>query len=136
MNPHEDILCHCDQTEFLPQDGHPLGTPGCASEIKAASRTSALCRLDHGSSPIHSSCHGSARGTCPECGKYVRVVKVAFKNSDGKSLFGMNRPGMAPHKVTGRECSGTGQVPTETAFTPGRTEVEYFAALEREDVAS
>lgn len=126
-----DVLCHCDQTE----DGHPLSTPGCVSEIKPGRYSRDWCSLDHGSEPVHAACHGSARGTCPACGKYGRVAQVKFQTSEGRELFGVRRPGMAPHKTGGQECPGTGQVPAETTYTVGRAEYEYFAARERDGAA-
>jgi hypothetical protein len=126
VNEHDEILCHCDQTDGLPQEGHPLGTPGCSSEIKRALRTSAVCSRCHDYGPFPCSCHGSARGTCPECGKKARVVKVTMRNADGKQIFGVAALGMAPHKMAGRECPGTGRVPTETTYTQGRALTEYL----------
>lgn len=108
------VLCHCDQAE----DGHPLGTPGCASEIKAGRYSQDWCQRDHYGIANCPTCHGPARGTCPECGKASRVVRVTVGLGDlvWRSL------GMAPHRVGGQECPGTGAVPTETTHTPGRAE--------------
>lgn len=128
----EGILCHCDQTEGLPQDGHELGTPGCASEIKPGRYGDDWCSLDHGGSPVHTKCHGSARGTCPECGKKFRVVRIEMRDhANGKVIYGAAAPGMAPHKAAGQECPGTGRVPTETTFTAGRALAEWQAAQAR-----
>ena len=122
------VLCHCDQTQGLPEDGHPLGTPGCSTEIKAGNRgPSARCRKDHSWEQC-SGCNGPARGTCPECGKYGRVVQIKARAGDGKALIGASAPGMAPHKVGGQECPGAGAVPTETTYTPGRALTEWLRA--------
>lgn len=125
----EGVLCHCDQAEGLPADGHPLGTPGCSSEVKRGTYTYDQCSLDHGSEPVHTRCHGSARGTCPECGKKVQVVRVEMReHAGGKVIYGAAAPGMAPHKVGGRDCPGSGRVPTETTFVVGAALVEWMAA--------
>lgn len=132
MNDHlNDVLCHCDQAEV----GHPLNTPGCVSEINPGRYSDGWCSLDHGSEPLHAKCHGSARGTCPECGKYGRVVQVKMRNDLGRELYGPIKPGMAPHRVRGADCPGTGKVPAETTYTVGRAEREYFAAWERDGAA-
>jgi hypothetical protein len=125
----ETLLCHCDQTEFLPQDGHPLGTPGCSSQIKQVTRTNALCQRDHYGIASCPNCHSPARGTCPECGKNARVVRIEMRDqATGRVLYGAATPGMAPHRVGGQECPGTGRVPAETTFTPGHARREYLAS--------
>lgn len=103
-----DVRCHCEVDE----DGHPLGTPGCASVVKVGNRASlGICNKAHadwyGRSSGPCTCHGPARGTCPECDGHVRVVGRPER-----------RPAMARHHVAGRECPGTGRVPVETTYTP------------------
>lgn len=121
----ETLLCHCE----IDDSGHSLGTPGCSSEIKQGRYNDGWCELDHGSEPLHTKCHGSARGTCPECGKKIKVVRIEMRDhANGRLLYGAATPGMAPHKLAGKECPGTGRVPTETTFTPGYALREYLAA--------
>lgn len=128
------VLCHCDQTTELPQDGHPLGTSGCASVVKAGRYGDGWCTRDHGLVGVCNSCHGPARGTCPTCGKSVRVVQIQMRSGDGKVLYGAPSLGMAPHRLTGQDCPGVGAVPTETTYTSGRALAEYLAA--RQDGAA
>ena len=143
------LLCHCDQTGHLPADGHPLGTPGCASEVKAGARENlGWCSRDHYYSVC--SCHGSVYGTCRECGRRVKVVKVetrgtwdVFPRLPGETKAGYDRrrvdkfghagvrgpllqvmPAIAPH----RDCPGAGQPPAETRYAPGRLLAEWVKA--------
>lgn len=121
----EGVLCHCDQA----QDGHALGTPGCSSEVKKGTYTYDQCSLNHGSEPVHTRCHGWARGTCPECGKKFRVVRIEMReHAGGKVIYGAASLGMAPHKAGGQECPGSGRVPTETTFTTGHALTQWQAA--------
>jgi len=146
-----EVLCHCDQTEGLPQDGHPLGTPGCASVVKVSNRApEPVCRRSH--ELANCPCHGSAHGTCPACGKRARVVRIevradleawlarrpgedvcawAKRRKEHKSSRGPllgARPGMAPHRVKGKDCPGEGKVPTETTYHEGNALREYRRA--------
>lgn len=132
MNALEGVLCHCDQTDGLPQDGHELGTPGCLSVIRPGRYGDGWCTKNHYGLTNCPKCHGSAQGTCPECGKQLRVVRIEMRDhAGGKVIYGAAAPGMAPHKSAGQECPGTGRVPTETAFTSGRALYEWQAAQAR-----
>lgn len=148
-----ELLCHCDQTDGLPRDGHPLGAPGCASVVKAGNRApDALCRRDHGAQIGACECQGPVYGTCPTCGKRARVVRIEvradlevwlarrpgedisawarrrkeYKSSRGPVLGAW--PGMAPHRHAGKDCPGGGQVPTETTYREGNALREYRRA--------
>lgn len=137
------LLCHCDQTEHLPDDGHPLGTPGCASQVEKGCYHDGWCAERHEFAPVDHSCHGTVRGTCPTCGKRGRVVRIEFRaGPDGQLRRGLRtgpiieaRAGMAPHRTGGAECPGTGQVPAETTYRPGRLITDWLAAQERDGAA-
>ena len=155
------ILCHCDDDEV----GHEPGADGCAEQaIKASThycRSSTApgkygvtaanfdrtapgwCSRDHYGV---CSCHGSIYGTCRECGRRVKVVKVetrgtwdAFPRLPGETKATYDRrreakfgesgvrgpllqvmPAIAPHRFTDQDCPGAGQPPAQTRYTPGR----------------
>jgi hypothetical protein len=88
-----------------------------------------------------------ARGTCPVCSKNapVKRIQVFAQMERGRWLPPVEnpqrprgnpfevRPGMAPHKVKGVQCAGTGQVPAETRYTPGRELAGYLQLLAEEE---
>lgn len=132
----EGVLCHCPEAG---EDGHPLGTDGCVAEVKKGRYHDDWCELNHEFELPHPKCHGSASGTCPECGKVRRVVAVIVRpdavegttTRPGPSTARMELqrfPGMAPHKSGGVECSGTHRVPVETAYRPGKAFEEWLRA--------
>jgi hypothetical protein len=64
-----------------------------------------------------------ARGTCPDCGKTVRVQRVEVRVTDRPDLHDLHpgvvvaiRPALAAHKVKAGACSGVGKVPAETRY--------------------
>ena len=143
MSADEGLLCHCDDDKA----GHPLGD-GLACPK--------LTRTSVGFPEIHTIgeynhvnlARVDARGTCPVCHKPgVRVKRVQVFSSyhlgrrqepeinprvqRGNALE--IRPGMAPHKIKGVECAGTGQVPAETRYTPGRELAGYLQLLREEE---
>lgn len=136
-----DVLCHCDQTDGLPADGHPLGTPGCASEIKAGSYSRAkVPSYGPGYRPDDRNPWTGARGTCPDCGtaKRIKVRRVRLagqvpgqvprsrKDHQGVSLG--YAPALEAHRTPGRGgdwCPGAGKVPTELIYTSPRAVTDW-----------
>lgn len=157
----EGLLCHCRMNP----DGHePASVLDCeAPEIKERSYSSrsrpGVTAADVGShvsdglyNQPYRMGQSPARGTCPVCQKSVQVRRIGlFAELDrptGRWLPPVQnprvergypleiRPGMAPHKVKGAQCAGTGQVPAETRYTPGRELAGYLQLLAEEDRAS
>ncbi len=160
-----ELRCHCDDTA----DGHPLDAEGCTSEVEVKARPlptwgskGVFCPEDHYSG-VHG-CHGPAFGTCPVCGKRVKVLRIETRGDRSADLarradeddyaFLVRRnelrdqmkksprgpllqihPGMAPHRHAGQDCPGAGQVPAETHYTPGRLLAEWTAKNGDQSVA-
>ncbi len=149
----DEVLCFCHGIEQA--SGHPLGTEGCTATVKAGSYTP----TPHPSVTTESGSGMKALatyGTCPECRRRIRVVRIETRGAWGKVLprlpgetkaayrrrklveFGEGgetvgpllqiAPAMAPHRHAGGECLGTGRVPTETRYTPGRRLADWQRA--------
>lgn len=114
------VQCHCDGSE----DGHPLAAAKCVSGlydrmVKPGKYGDDWCERDHFLPHGCPRCHGPARGICPHCEKRHRVVRIPLDRGFAAAL------GMAPHKVAGRPCPGSGQVPRETTYTPPKAMREH-----------
>lgn len=142
-----ELLCHCRMNP----DGHE---PGSVLDCEAPTiRPGRWLRPEirriggYGSIDL---AKVDARGTCPACRKNVRVVRIqVHRDLEGERRTGRYlppvenpakprgsalevRPGMAPHKVAGAQCAGTGRVPTETRYTPGRELAGFLELLAEE----
>lgn len=154
------ILCHCGGDA----DGHVPGADECSEvPIKAGH----YCRPWPESAVSEygrpATAHlVAARGTCPVCGKRVKVVRIETHGTWGQACprlpgeskaaderrrvakFGKAgtrgpllqvQPGIGPHKHSGRDCPGAGQVPAETRYTPGRELASWIHVHGDESVA-
>lgn len=139
----EEVRCHCDEDG----DGHPLAAARCTATVKAGTYTP----VPHPSVTTEGGIGMrslATYGTCPECRRRIRVVRIETRGTWGKVLprlpgetkaayrrrklaeFGTGgetvgpllqvAPGMAPHPHAGGECAGTGRVPIETRYAPGQ----------------
>lgn len=125
-DPLADLRCHCAATDG--PDGHALDTEGCESDVKAGTYRDGWCSRDHRDVVrFCTTCHSPARGTCPSCRKQVQVRQIETRGlvlgRSGEAKRGsllQVAPGMAPHRHAGKPCSGAGQPPVETRYTPGR----------------
>lgn len=146
MINYDEVLCHCEDDDT----GHPLGR-FCAGITGITIRPGRHLRPEIPQVGVYEGIVFSrvdARGTCPVCSKNVKVQRLMIRANyqRGQRLEpevnpGRHhgsvleiRPGMAPHRVRGAECAGTGQVPTETRYTPGR-ELGYYEKLRAEESA-
>lgn len=144
MSEHDEgILCHCGHGS-----GHTPGEPGCDAPTIRPGRhlRPEITRASDGPYGINWT-QAKASGTCPVCrkpGVRVQRLQVFASHVRGRrqepeinpakprgSVLEV-RPGMAPHKVGGVECKGTGQVPAETRYTPGRELASHLHVLAEE----
>lgn len=106
----EDLRCHCDGEPA----GHlPRSRPDCAApEIKSRPTRRFTVRLNGGvmSRPP---AWRTADGTCPACGRRVRVRRVRLVTRDPYRILA-RRPAVVPHG----DCPGSDQVPRETRWVP------------------
>lgn len=119
-----DVLCHCDADPA----GHPLDHPGCAVVIRPGRYTRP--EVTTGSHPIVSA-SATALGTCTGCDR-PRTVKRVRRLGDvprtNRSVLLAHAPLIAPHKVRGEQCPGSGRPPVEVRFVEG-SEVASWAAV-------
>jgi len=141
-----EILCHCGGDE----GGHELAECGTKLTTRRVGVWPEIPRL--GEYEHVNLAKLDARGTCPVChrpGLRVRRVEV-YRDFEGERRAGRYlppvtnpakprgtpleiRPGMAPHEIKGVECAGSGQVPAETRYTPGRELAGYLQLLAEEE---
>ncbi len=118
---HVNTLSRLKHRRFLPHGNHPMG-------YEQDRGTGPRCSVDHNWGCPR--CHGPAYGTCPVCLNRARVARLeARRTPDGQITFGPPgseqrlvgavRIAVVAHRHLGAPCSGAGQVPAETTFTPG-----------------
>lgn len=138
-----ELRCHCDDTA----DGHPLGETGCTNDVEMKARPLPAWGSGLVGGIGYGRPTGATYGTCRKCGQRVQVVRIETRDTweracprlPGESKAAHHRrkvakfghggargpllqihPGMAPHRHAGQDCPGTGLVPAETRYTPGR----------------